>query len=199
MIFLLALPAALALVVLATPLMATIFFHGEITPYDIGKMTLSLQAYGIGLFAFMLIKVLAPGYYARQDTKTPVKIGIQAMVVNMVLNLALVGPFQHAGLALATSLSAFFNAYMLYRGLKATGHYKAQPGWLAFAFKVLVANAALFVVMYFMMGDAQQWLEWGTWQRIGWMSAIVGAGVAVYFVTLVVFGLRPRHLKGARF
>ncbi len=199
MIFLLALPAALALVVLATPLMATIFFHGEITPYDIGKMTLSLQAYGIGLFAFMLIKVLAPGYYARQDTKTPVKIGIQAMVVNMVLNLALVGPFQHAGLALATSLSAFFNAYMLYRGLKATGHYKAQPGWLAFAIKVLIANAALFVAMYFMMGDAQQWLEWGTWQRIGWMSAIVGVGVAVYFVTLLVFGLRPKHLKGAKF
>jgi len=199
MIFLLALPAALALVVLATPLMATIFFHGEITPYDIGKMTLSLQAYGTGLFAFMLIKVLAPGYYARQDTKTPVKIGIQAMMVNMVLNLALVGPFQHAGLALATSLSAFFNAYMLYRGLKATGHYKAQPGWASFVPKVLIANGALFAVMYFMMGDAQQWLEWGTWQRIGWMSAIVGAGVGVYFVTLLVFGFRPRHLKGARF
>ncbi|NRA24876.1 MAG: murein biosynthesis integral membrane protein MurJ [Oleispira sp.] len=199
MIFLLALPAALALVVLATPLMATIFFHGEITSYDIGKMTLSLQAYGTGLFAFMLIKVLAPGYYARQDTKTPVKIGIQAMVVNMVLNLALVIPFQHAGLALATSLSAFFNAYMLYRGLKATGHYKAQPGWLAFVLKVLIANAALFAVIYFMMGEAQQWLEWGTWQRISWMSAIVGAGVGVYFVTLILFGLRPRHLKGARF
>ena len=199
MIFLLALPAALALVVLATPLMSTIFFHGEITEYDIGKMTLSLQAYGTGLFAFMLIKVLAPGYYARQDTKTPVKIGIQAMVVNMVLNLALVGPFQHAGLALATSLSAFFNAYMLYRGLKATGHYKAQPGWLLFVPKVLIANAALFAVMYFMMGDVQQWLIWGTWERIGWMSAIVGAGIAVYFVTLIIFGLRPRHLKGARF
>jgi putative peptidoglycan lipid II flippase len=142
---------------------------------------------------------LAPGYYARQDTKTPVKIGIQAMAVNMVLNLALVGPLQHTGLALATSLAAFFNAYMLYRGLKATGHYKAQPGWPAFAAKAVVANVALFAVIYFMMGDAQQWLEWGTWQRIGWMSAIVGAGVSTYLVTLVIFGLRPRHLRGARF
>jgi putative peptidoglycan lipid II flippase len=88
---------------------------------------------------------------------------------------------------------------MLYRGLKATGHYKAQPGWLLFVPKVLIANAALFAVMYFMMGDAQQWLIWGTWERIGWMSAIVGAGITVYFVTLIIFGLRPRHLKGASF
>lgn len=199
MVFLLALPAALALVVLATPLMATIFFHGEITAYDVSKMTLSLQAYGCGLLAFMLIKVLAPGYYARQDTKTPVKIGIQAMVVNMVLNLALVFPLQHAGLALATSLSAFFNAYMLYRGLKATGHYKAQPGWIKFIFKALLANGVLFAVMYFMMGNAAQWLEWDTWTRIGWMSLIVVAGVVAYFATLFIVGLRPRHLKGAAF
>jgi putative peptidoglycan lipid II flippase len=199
MVFLLALPAALALVVLATPLMATIFYHGEITAYDVSKMTLSLQAYGCGLLAFMLIKVLAPGYYARQDTKTPVKIGIQAMVVNMVLNLALVFPLQHAGLALATSLSAFFNAYMLYRGLKATGHYKAQAGWLKFIFKALLANGVLFAVMYFMMGNAAQWLEWDTWTRIGWMSLIVVAGVVAYFATLFIVGLRPRHLKGAAF
>lgn len=199
MVFLLALPAALALVTLATPLMATIFYHGEITAYDVGKMTLSLQAYGSGLLAFMMIKVLAPGYYARQDTKTPVKIGIQAMAVNMVLNLALVFPLQHVGLALATSLSAYFNAYMLYRGLRKQGVYAAQPGWLSFVAKAAIANVALFVVMFWLMGNPQQWLEWSTLERSGWMALIVTAGVLVYFSILIVAGLRPRHLKGQLF
>lgn len=199
MVFLLALPAALALVVLATPLMSTIFYYGEITAYDVGKMSMSLQAYGSGLLAFMMIKVLAPGYYARQDTKTPVKIGIQAMAVNMVLNLALVFPLQHVGLALATSLSAYFNAYMLYRGLRKQGVYHSQNGWWGFMFKALLANAALFAAIWYLMGDAQRWLEWGGLERSGWMAVIVAAGVAAYFAILIAAGLRPRHLKGQPF
>ncbi|AHK15049.1 murein biosynthesis integral membrane protein MurJ [Thalassolituus oleivorans] len=199
MVFLLATPAALALVVLAMPLMSTIFYHGEVTAYDVGKMTLSLQAYGVGLLAFMMIKILAPGYYARQDTKTPVKIGIQAMVVNMVLNLALVGPFQHAGLALATSLSAYYNVYMLYRGLRKQGAYTLQPGWMKFIALLVASNGLMIVTVWWMMGDAEQWLVWGTWQRIGWMSAVVGAGVAVYFAVLIGAGMRMRHLRGQLF
>lgn len=199
MVFMLALPAALALVVLATPLMATIFYHGAVTEYDVGKMTMSLQAYGSGLLAFMLIKVLAPGYYARQDTKTPVKIGIQAMVVNMVLNLILVFPLQHVGLALATSLSAYFNAYMLYRGLKQQGYYQAQAGWMLFVLKIMAALSGLFAVMFLLMGDPSQWLIWDTWNRIGWMSLIVLGGVAIYFVVLLLAGLRPRHIRGELF
>ncbi|WP_430463006.1 murein biosynthesis integral membrane protein MurJ [Thalassolituus sp. LLYu03] len=199
MVFLIALPAALALVVLATPLMATIFFHGEITAYDIGKMSLSLQAYGCGLLAFMLIKVLAPGYYARQDTKTPVKIGIQAMVVNMVLNLALVFPLQHAGLALATSLSAYYNVYMLYRGLRKQGAYEHQSGWMSFGLKLLLANGLLTALMVWLMGNPQQWLAWTTAYRAGWMTLIVVASVALYFAVLAAAGLRMRHVRGEVF
>ena len=199
MVFMIATPAALALVLLATPLMATIFYYGEVTAYDVGKMTLSLQAYAVGLLAFMMIKVLAPGYYARQDTKTPVKIGIQAMVVNMVLNLALVYPLQHAGLALATSLAAYYNVFMLYRGLRKSGVYQPQSGWLKFMLILLLANSALAAVSVWLMGAPGDWLTWETMQRIGWLSVLVGAGVVVYFAVMIAAGLRLRHLRGELF
>ena len=199
MIFLIALPASIALIMLATPLMSTIFYHGEITAYDIGKMTLSLQAYASGLLAFMLIKVLAPGFYARQDTKTPVRIGIQAMIVNMFLNLALVFPLQHTGLALATALSAFFNAFMLYYLLRKQGVYTHQSGWPAFLLKVLAANAALIAVIAALVGPSAQWLEWSSMDRILWLSVIVVTGVVSYFAVLFAVGLRPKHLKGELF
>lgn len=199
MIFLIALPAALALILLATPLMATIFYHGEITAYDIGKMTLSLQAYAAGLLAFMLIKVLAPGYYARQDTKTPVRIGLQAMAVNMLLNLILVYPLQHVGLALATSLAAFYNVFRLYWGLRKQGVYQHQSGWPSFLVKVLLANALLAALILWLMGSNAQWLEWGGQQRVMWLSLIVGSGVSIYLFALLALGLRPKHLKGELF
>ena len=199
MVFMIATPAALALVLLATPFMATIFYYGEVTAYDVGKMTLSLQAYAVGLLAFMMIKVLAPGYYARQDTKTPVKIGIQAMVVNMVLNLALVYPLQHAGLALATSLAAYYNVFMLYRGLRKDGVYQPQPGWLKFAVILLLANTALAAICVWLMGTPGDWLIWDAMQRISWLALLVGAGVVVYFVVMIAAGLRVRHLRGELF
>jgi len=199
MVFLIATPAALALVLLAMPLMATIFFYGEVTAYDVGKMTLSLQAYAVGLLAFMMIKVMAPGYYARQDTKTPVKIGIQAMVVNMVLNIALVFPLQHAGLALATSLAAYYNLFMLYHGLRKAGVYEPQKGWSRFLLTLVVANAALCGIAFWLMGSPDIWLEWDAMARISWMSLIVVAGIAVYFAVLIFAGLRLRHIRGELF
>ena len=199
LVFLIAAPAALALMLLATPLMSTIFYHGEITAYDIGRMTLSLQAYACGLLAFMLIKVLAPGYYARQDTKTPVKIGIQAMIVNMVLNLALVGPLDHVGLALATSLSAYYNVFMLYRGLRKTGVYQPQTGWGRFLLSLLLANGVLGGISFWLMGAPSGWLEMDLWARVGQLSLIVAAGILAYFFILALMGLRPRHLRGDLF
>ncbi|MBM96907.1 MAG: murein biosynthesis integral membrane protein MurJ [Oceanospirillaceae bacterium] len=199
MVFLLALPAALALILLAQPLMATIFYHGEITEYDVGQMSLALQAYASGLLAFMMIKVLAPGYYARQDTQTPVKIGIQAMVVNMVLNLILVFPFDHVGLAMATALSSFFNVWMLYCGLRVLGVYRPATGWWRFGMRLFLANGALVAVILALGGSTQQWLSSGATERILDMSVVVVSGVAVYFVVLFLVGLRPRHLRGARF
>jgi putative peptidoglycan lipid II flippase len=199
MVMLLALPAALALTVLAGPMMATIFYHGEMTPNDILQMTHALQAYAVGLLAFMLIKVLAPGYYARQDTRTPVKIGIQAMVANMVLNLALVLPLAHAGLALATSLSSYLNAFMLYRGLRREGVMEPQPGWGSFALKMLLANGVMVAFLWLLMGPYEQWLQWTTLQRSWHLAALVVGGAGVYLGVLLLAGLRPRHLRGARF
>ncbi|MFT7109095.1 MAG: putative peptidoglycan lipid II flippase [Psychrobacter glaciei] len=195
MVMLIGIPSALALIVLATPLMATIFFRGEITAYDISKMTLSLQAYGAGLLAFMLIKVLAPGYYARQDTKTPVKIGIQAMIVNMVLNLILIFPFAHMGLALATTLAAYLNAFLLYWGLRKQGLYKAQPGWWSWVFKLLTANAVMLVTIVWLNPEIEQWMAFTEWQRASWTAILVSVGIISYGGILLISGIRLRHLR----
>jgi len=196
MVLLIGLPAALALVVLAVPLMSTIFLRGEITLYDVEKMSVSLMAYGAGLLAFMLIKVLAPGYYARQDTKTPVKIGIIAMVVNMVLNLLLIFPFAHVGLALATTLSAFLNAGLLFWGLYQQGHYRASPGWWLWVGRILIGNVAMVAALMAINPDSSLWLAMSEWQRIGWTSLLVATGAGVYGAILLVLGVRLRHLKG---
>jgi putative peptidoglycan lipid II flippase len=199
MVLLIALPASLALSLLAKPLMATIFYYGEVTAYDVENMSRALQAYSAGLLAFMLIKVLGPGYYARQDTQGPVKIGVQAMGVNMLFNLLLVFPFAHVGLAMATVISSWFNALMLYLGLVKQGVAKAQPGWLAFAGKLTMANGMLVAVVLLLAGDAEQWLSWSASERIIEMAKIVFAGVSLYLMVLVIAGLRVRHLKGEQF
>jgi putative peptidoglycan lipid II flippase len=138
--------------------------------------------------------VLAPGYFARQDTKTPVKIGIWAMVANMAMNLALIGPFAHMGLALATSLSAFLNAGLLYLGLRKTQVYNPGGGWLVFVVRLGLASASMAGVVFWLNRDLAQWLAWGWQDRVLWLALLVGAGMAVYFVVLLLCGLRIRHL-----
>lgn len=195
MVLLIGLPSALALIVLATPLMATIFYRGEMTEFDVHNMSLSLMAYGAGLLAFMLIKVLAPGFYARQDTKTPVKIGIRAMVANMVFNLPLVLLMAHTGLALATTLSAYLNALWLFLGLKKAGFYQAQSGWPLWLTRIAVANGVMVAVVMAINPDVGLWLQFSEWQRIGWMAIVVAAGVASYAGVLLIMGVRLRDLK----
>jgi putative peptidoglycan lipid II flippase len=143
----------------------------------------------------MLIKVLAPGYFARQDTKTPVKIGIFAMAANMVFNLALVFPLAHAGLALATSLSAWLNAGLLWRGLIKEGVWRWQSGWPVFLLRIGVANAALAGVISWFQPPLEQWLNADGFQRSADMAILVTAGVAVYFIALAAMGLRVRHFR----
>ena len=195
MVLLIGLPSALALIVLAQPLMMTIFYRGEISIYDIQKMTSSLQAYSAGLLAFMLIKVLAPGYFARQDTKTPVKIGIKAMFLNMLFNVPLVLTLAHTGLALATTLSAYFNALLLFLGLRKLGFYKAQAGWWPWVLRIVIACLAMVAVIFCLNPAIESWTGFSEWQRIGWTSILVGAGVLVYLLCLLVLGVRIRHLK----
>lgn len=197
MVLLIGLPAAVALFILAGPMIVTLFHYGALTDRDVTMASMSLQAYACGVLAFMLIKVLATGYFSRQDTKTPVKIGIQAAVANMVFNLLLIGPLAHVGLAAATSMSAFLNAGLLLRGLLQAGVFQWQPGWQVILFRLVMANGAMAAVLIWLMGDLQQWLEWNVWDRALQMALLVGAGGGVYALTLVLMGMRPRDLKNA--
>ncbi|MEZ5524862.1 MAG: murein biosynthesis integral membrane protein MurJ [Pseudomonadales bacterium] len=195
LVCLLAFPAALALFVLAEPLIMTLFQYGAMTPRDVEMAAMSLRAYSLGLLAFMLIKVLAPGYFSRQDTKTPVKIAVWAMVANMALNLALIWPLQHAGLALATSLSAFLNAGLLFAGLYRLGIYRPLAGWGKMGLRMLLANGAMVAVILWLCAESRHWLDWSVWQRAWQLGGLCLAGVAVYAVVLVASGLRLRHLR----
>nr|WP_279386524.1 murein biosynthesis integral membrane protein MurJ [Motiliproteus coralliicola] len=195
MVLLIGLPAALALWLLAEPLLITLFQYGAMTPGDVTQAAMSLRAYSLGLLAFMLIKVLAPGYFSRQDTKTPVKIGIWAMVANMAFNLALIVPLAHVGLALATSLSAFLNAGLLMRGLLKQKVLSWQSGWLRFGAQLLVANLVMAGLILWLAPGAEQWLQWSLWQRAQAMALCVIGGGGAYLAMLVVGGIRLRHLK----
>ncbi|MBS99390.1 MAG: murein biosynthesis integral membrane protein MurJ [Oceanospirillaceae bacterium] len=196
MVLLIGVPAALALVILAEPLLSTLFHYGAMSDRDVVMSAMSLRAYGIGLVAFMLIKVLATGYFSRQDTATPVKIAAWAMAANMVFNLILVWPLDHAGLALATSLSAFINAGFLFRGLLKAGVFQRQPGWGRFTLRLVLANGSMAL---FLLGLAQapgQWLEADLWLRVQWMAVLVSGGVLIYGAVLFLCGVRLRHLRG---
>ena len=195
MVLLIGVPAAIALAVLAEPLLITLFQYGEFGEQDVAQSTLSLRAYALGLLGFMLVKVLAPGYFARQDTRTPVKIGIKAMVANMVFNLLLIVPLAHAGLALATSLSAFVNAGLLWLGLRRDGVYHKSPGWLVFLLRLGGANVALVTVIVWLNPSVATWLSWEWLDRAIWMALIVVSGMVAYFLTLTISGLRRRHLS----
>ncbi|SFT57755.1 putative peptidoglycan lipid II flippase [Halomonas saccharevitans] len=194
-VLLLGLPAAVALSVLAEPLLISLFHYGAMTERDITMAAMSLRAYAVGLVAFMLIKVLAPGFFARQDTKTPVKVGIVAMVANMVFNLILIWPLAHAGLALATALSAFLNAGLLGWLLSKQGVLVFQPGWGRYAVQLLGGCAVMGGGLWWLAPDWQAWLAWSVWIRAAWMAGLVAAGATVYFAWLAAFGLRLRHFR----
>ena len=192
-VLLIGVPAALALGLLAEPLIATLFGYGEVTDRDVIMSAQSLRAYSAGLLAFMLIKVLAPGFFAREDIRTPVRIGVIAMVANMVFNLILVFPLAHAGLALATSLSAWLNGFLLWRGLRRKGAWQSQPGWPRFLAQLVFANALLAGVILWLRAPVGEWLVMTGYQRATDMSVLVGSGVVVYFLALALAGVRVRH------
>lgn len=194
-------PAAVALVLLAQPILITLFQYGELTPEDVAMSSLSLQAYAFGLVAFMLIKVLAPAYYARKDTTTPMKIGIVAMVVNMVLNLLLVFPLMHfwnaghMGLALATSGAACLNAGLLLRGLLRDGVYRIHGGWGGYSLRLLCATAGMGVTLFFLNEEAARWLAWDWQRRALELGRICGVGGVTYLAIHMLLGTRLRHLR----
>lgn len=211
LILLIGLPASVALLVLGLPILTALFQYRETTAFDVQMSSYALAAIATGLCAFMLIKVLAPGYYARQDLKTPVRIGIIAMVANMGLNLVLVLPLYlahesgrlalplgHVGLALATSLAAWLNAGLLARGLLASGAYRPRPGWRRFGLQLLLASVAMGVALWWFSPPTALWQAWAWWQRVGVLTLLCGGGLALYGGLLFAGGVRFAHLRGPR-
>ncbi|MCC7091391.1 MAG: murein biosynthesis integral membrane protein MurJ [Nitrosomonas sp.] len=192
MTIVLTLPAALALAFLAIPLVTTLFHHGAFTDHDALMTREALIAYSIGLPGIILVKVLAPGFYARQNIKTPVKIAIVTLIATQLMNLAFIIPFQHAGLALAIGLGACINAGLLYYQLRSHEIYQPQPGWLIFFLKIIAAVTVMGIVLWFTTGSSASWLADSAMTRAGRLSLIILAGASSYFAALWLLGFRLR-------
>ncbi|MGQ0545956.1 MAG: murein biosynthesis integral membrane protein MurJ [Betaproteobacteria bacterium] len=194
---LLAVPSAVALAVLALPLIAMLFQYGRFGAEDAWMTRQALMAYSVGLVGIILVKILAPGFYARQNIATPVKIGIATLLATQAMNAAFIVPLRHAGLALAIGLGACLNAALLYRFLRKGGVYTPQPGWPLFLAKVAAAVAAMAAALYFAMGPASWWLA-APWQhKVPAVLGLVALGAACYGAMLFLFGLRPRDFSRA--
>jgi putative peptidoglycan lipid II flippase len=193
-VFLIAIPASVALVILSAPLLTTFFHFGAFGANDVRMSANALMAFSVGLLGFILIKVLAPGFYARQDTKTPMRVGVTALVVNILLSLLLVMPLKHVGLALAISLSAFVNAGMLFYMLRRHDVYRPLPGWGLFIARIILASAVMGAVLYWGTGEIDSWLAMSALQRAYRLSIWVIAGAAVYLLTVMAFGVRLAQL-----
>jgi putative peptidoglycan lipid II flippase len=183
-------PAMVGLLILAGPLLATLFQYGEFNPRDVAMAARSLMAFAVGLPAYIYIKVLASAFYARQDTRTPVRVGVIAMLANMGLNIALVFPLAHAGLALATALSAYLNAGLLYLHLVRKTGFRPRPGWSALVTKIATANALMAATLLVGGTDLAQWLHWHLTVRVMHLSLWVIAGAAVYLLALWIMGIQ---------
>lgn len=195
MVLLVGVPAALALGILAEPLIAGLFYYGAMTEQAVVQSARALEAYSLGVLAFMLIKVLAPGFFARQDMKTPVRIAVTCMIANMVFNLILIWPLKHVGLALATSLSSLLNAFLLFWGLYKVGVFRPQPGWALFGLRLAAGCAAMVAVVLWLNVPSGEWFAWGWERRALQLALLVGAGIAAFLAALVALGLRPRDLR----
>jgi putative peptidoglycan lipid II flippase len=199
---LIAAPASVGLVVLAAPVLTTLFHGGEFTDRDVRMAALSLMAYSAGLVALTLVKVLAPGFFARQDTRTPVKVGLVALAFNMAFNVIVVVPWAfagwpapHAGLAASTSLAGFLNAALLYRGLRRDGVLAPAGELPKFLLRVAVACGVMAVLLWQFTPPLERWLAAGTLARCAWLVMAIAGGAAAYFAALFAVGLRPAQFR----
>jgi putative peptidoglycan lipid II flippase len=195
-------PAAVAMLVFAGPLTATTLGYGAFETDDVHMTMYALMAYSWGLLGFSLVKVLAPGYFARQDTRTPVRVGLIALGVNMAINVTVVlpakyfgFPYPHILIATSTCISAAVNTTLLWYGLKRIGVFKARPGWGALLARVLLANAGMAALLLWLGGDLQSWMSLSPWGRAGRLALCILAAAAAYFAMLLVSGARLRHLR----
>jgi putative peptidoglycan lipid II flippase len=195
LVVLLAVPCALALLAFAKPLVAVLYHYGAMTAFDVQQITLALMGWGVGLVGIIAIKVLAPGYYANQDTKTPVRIALAVLVITQILNFVLVPLYAHAALTLSIGIGAMINALWLLWGLLKRGSYKPEPGWIGFALRVGVACSLLLVFLLW-ANSAVDWtqLRAESFKRIGLLASAVIASAALYFIALWALGLKIRQL-----
>jgi putative peptidoglycan lipid II flippase len=199
--FMLALPAAVALWVLAIPLISTLYQYGRFTVNDVMQTRAALLGYSAGLLGLIVVKILAPGFYARQHMATPVKIAFTTVLVSQTFALILMGPMGHAGLTLSTSIGACLNGALLFWFLRRGGYYVPSPGWLVFVSKLGVALFALAAVLLWLGGPASFWLSASLWPKLGHLAGVCAAGAAVYFGALWLLGFRladfdRRDMKG---
>ncbi len=193
---LLALPAAVALGLLAVPLITTLFWHGDVfTRVDVMMTRNALIAYAAGLVGIILVKILAPGFYARQNIRTPVKVAIVTLAITQILNAAFVPWLGHAGLALAISVGACFNAGWLWLLMRRSGAYRPEPGWAAFLLKLAVAVYLMGGMLWFAMGRESSWFELTAGARAVKLAWVIGLGWVAYFTALALMGFRLRQFS----
>ena len=202
---LLGVPSAVGLILLGGPLVATIFGHGRFGPEDVRMTTYVVWAYGLGFMGFSLVKVLVPGFYARQETRLPVRYAMIGLAAGMACSVGLFGLarwFQfgaaHVVFAFSTSLTAAINSALLLRRLRHDGIYRPEPGWAAFSLRLLLAVAVMAAVVLWLAGGLQGWLDLDKWSRALRLAGIVAAAALAYFGVLAACGLRPRHFRSAR-
>ena len=196
LVVLLSVPCMVALLVFSRPLVAVLYHYGAFGDRDVQQTTLALTGYGVGLVGIVAIKVLAPGFYAKHDMRTPMLIAVAVLVLTQLMNLVLVPYLQHAALTLTIGIGALINAAWLLIGLVRRGNYRPLPGWGKFALQVIAASALMAVLLLW----GSQHFDWVAMkeghrlQRVGLMAALIGAAAVVYFGALWVSGLKLRQL-----
>ena len=202
---LLGLPSALGLILLGGPLVATLFGHGRFALEDVRMTAWVVFAYGFGFMGFSLVKILVPGFYARQETKLPVRyatigllVGIATSIATFIVSRVHPFPGMHVGLAISTSVTAWVNSALLYRRLRRDGVYTPAPGWAGYTLRLLLACAAMAAVVLALSGRVEDWMALGLVHRVARLLVVVGAAMLAYFAVLWLAGLRPRHFRPAK-
>ncbi len=194
-ILLIGVPATVGLTILAGPMLATLFQYGHFSGHDAIMASRSLMALSLGLVCFLAVKILVSAFYARQNTKFPVKVAVVAMLVNVAFNAILIGPLAHAGLALASTLSSVLNVAVLLFALLRQKIYIPLSGWGSFALRLCLANTVMGAMLWWCMADMAEWLDWSAATRAMNLLLLIVASAAAYFGSLFLTGLRVRHLK----
>ncbi len=195
-ILLIGIPAGVGLGLFAMPLIASCFAYGKFTVLDTLQTQKSLFTMALGIPAFMMVKVLASGFYAQQDISTPVKIGALSMLVNSILCACLIGFFAHAGLTLASALAGYVNCGLLLYLLIKRGVFTPSPGWFRYGMQLLLANSALGIYLHLNAGGVDYWLSFTPTLRLGLVMAHVLVAVILYLFVLALTGVRPRDFRG---